>query len=56
MGEKLRCLWVHGSTGLLGDFKMSHMYTVPNLRQLYLIGVLHRVDKEDFERGMAHLM
>ena len=56
MEKKLHCLWVHGSTGgLLDDFKFHRLWTVPNLRQLYLSGVEHKLDQEEFESGIVHL-
>ena len=55
LGNRLHSLEVSGQTGLLRHFKCDVLWTVPNLRRLSLTDLLHTLDLQDFERGMACL-
>ena len=55
LGDRLYSLEVYGRTGLLDDFKLCTLWTVPNLRQLSLNDLLDYLAPQDFERGMTCL-
>ena len=55
LGQKLRCLSVQGSTGLLDGFKFCYLWMAPNVRQLKLERLTKIVDQEGFEKGIACL-
>ncbi len=55
LGQKLQCLSVHGSTGLLDGFKFRYLWMAPNVRQLKLEHLTKAIDQEGFEKGIACL-
>ncbi len=55
LGDHLESLRVHGNTGLLGGFKFSLLWTVPDLRRLHMDAVKQTIDEADFEKGIACL-
>ncbi|CAL5222866.1 g5292 [Coccomyxa viridis] len=55
LGEKLHRLSVDGKTGLLDEFRFCFLWAVPNLRQLDLDSIAHKIKQKDFEKGVACL-